>query len=159
MLTTTDLLSRLELHGRTPRDRGAELFIPSVFARLVQTLMTETFVAMLVSSDRARSTEGDFEIGDRVVFAGKTLRDCHAAWFLDEGDGSDQDGIGFFQFLARATPPDIRFRMSREVEAFWASRGLLEDGGFMRTLAPAIEAIRPLIEENGAGDPATAARQ
>ena len=50
------------------------------FGRLVQTFMAETFAAMLIPSHRETSTQGDFQIGDRVVFAGKTLHDSHAAW-------------------------------------------------------------------------------
>ena len=57
--------------------------------------MAETFAAMLIPSHREASTQGDFQIGDRVVFAGKTLHDSHIAWAFEEDDGDDQGAIGF----------------------------------------------------------------
>jgi len=48
--------------------------------------------------------------------------------FLEQDDGDDRDSIGFFQRLMRETAPGVRSCMRLDVEAFWASQGLLEDG-------------------------------
>lgn len=148
MLTTTDLLTHLELHGKSMRVRCAELFIRSEFDRLIALLMADTYVSMLPQIHRTGSVQDGVELGDRIEFARKTLRDCHTYWLLEEGDGDDQDGFGFFQYLVRSTAPDFRFCMSTEVEVFWASQDLLEDGGFMRYLTPAIAVIRQFLDDN-----------
>jgi hypothetical protein len=50
--------------------------------------------------------------------------------------------------------------MSPEVETFWVSQGLYEDGAFMRYLTPALTVIRQFLDDNAgvaradeAGDP------
>ena len=46
--------------------------------------------------------------------------------------------------------------MSADVRTYWASQRLLENGGFMQYLAPFIEIVRGLLDENigAAGAPA-----
>ena len=150
MLTANDVITKLELHGTTVRDRCGELFIHSEFSRLLGLVMPEIFVSRLVLIHRNELSESEDHMGDRVMFAEKTLRDCHREWFLEESD-RDQDGIFFFQSLVRSTAADIRFCMSPAVAAFWASQDLLENGGFMQYLAPFMEIVRGLLDETSAG--------
>ena len=95
MLTAKNIITTLELDGTTVRNRCAKLFIRSEFDRLINLLTPQIFVSMLIPIHRKESTEDSVEMGDRIVFAGKTLRDCHTEWSLEESD-RDQDGIFFF---------------------------------------------------------------
>jgi hypothetical protein len=147
MLTANEVIAKLELHGTTVRNRCAELFIRSEFDRLLSLIIPEIFVARLLSIDREELVERVDHMGDRVVYAEKTLRECHTDWFLEESD-REQDGILFFRNLTQSTAEDIRFCMSPEVKAYWASQGMLENGGFMPYLAPFIEIVRGLLDEN-----------
>jgi hypothetical protein len=125
MLTIKNIITKLELDGTTVRNRCAGLFIRSEFDRLINLLTREIFVSMLIPIHRKQSTEDSAQMGDR-----------------------DQEGIFFFESLVQSTAADIRLCMSPDVEAFWASQGLLEGGGFMRHLAPAIEVFQGLLDDN-----------
>jgi hypothetical protein len=145
MLTTNDIITTLGLHGTSVRDRAGELFIRSEFDRLVNLLMRDTYVTMLVSIPSTAPIQDSVALGERIEYARKTLRNCHSCWLLTRGDG--QNGLSLFEDLVRWTAPVFRFCMSPEVEEFWASRDLLEDGRFMRYLAPAIAVIRQFLDD------------
>jgi hypothetical protein len=148
MPTTEDLLTFLELHGTTAHDRCGELFIRCEFDRLIAILMAHTYVSMLPEVHRTGSVWGGVELGERVEFARRTLRDCHTYWFIEEGDDDDPDAYRFFHNLSRGTVEDFWGCMSPEVETFWSSQGLYEDGAFMRYLTPALTVIRQFLDDN-----------
>ena len=154
MITATDVITKHELHGMTVRTRCARLFTRNEFDRLLSLTMTEVFVAGVALKHRKNLAIGAFDIGDRVVFAQKILRECHNSWCAKESN-LEQDGILFFRSLTHSTAEDFRVCMAWDVKEYWASLGMLENGGFMVYLEPFIEIVRGLLDDNtGTGGPA-----
>ena len=79
MITATDVITKRELHGIAVRTRCAKLFARSEFDRLLSLITTEVFVSGVVLIHQKNFAMGAFDVGDRMVFAQKILREYHNA--------------------------------------------------------------------------------
>jgi hypothetical protein len=134
-----DSPERFDPRGETVRDPYEQLFTRGAFGQFSAARASETFVSMISEINRTGSDADGILLNERIDFAQQALRDCRSCWL--------SNGRGFFRWLARAEAADIRSCMSPAVEEFWASRELLENGGFMRYVAPTLEAIRKLLTD------------